>query len=66
VFDASFSGINQFAPVGGIGLSRYGGVVGTALDWKLTPRASLQLGYDQYVAQRQHARMTTANFSWRF
>jgi outer membrane autotransporter protein len=66
VFDASFSGINQFAPIGGIGLSRYGGVVGTSLDWKLTPRARLQLGYDQYVGQRQHAKMTTATFSWAF
>ncbi len=66
VFDASFSGINQFAPVGGIGLSRYGGVAGTSLDWKLSPRASLQLGYDQYVSQRQHAQMGTANFNWTF
>jgi autotransporter-associated beta strand protein len=62
VFDASFSGINQFAPVGGIGLSRYGGVFGTTLDWHMTPRASLQLGYDQYLGQRQQAKMATANF----
>jgi autotransporter-associated beta strand protein len=62
VFDASFSGINQFAPVGGIGLSRYGGVFGTTLDWHLTPRASLQLGYDQYLGQRQQAKMATASF----
>lgn len=62
VFDASFSGINQFAPVGGIGLSRYGGVLGTTLDWRMTPRASLQLGYDQYLGQRQQAKMATANF----
>ena len=66
VFDASFSGINQFAPVGGIGLSRYGGVVGTSLNWKLAPRASLQLGYDQYLGQRQQARMATAGFNWAF
>ncbi len=66
VFDASFSGINQFAPIGGIGLSRYGGVVGTSLDWKLTPRASLQLGYDAYLGQRQQARMATAAFNWSF
>ena len=66
VFDASFSGINQFAPVGGIGLSRYGGVLGTTLDWQMTPRASLQLGYDQYLGQRQQAQMATANFSWAF
>ncbi len=62
VFDASFSGINQFAPVGGIGLSRYGGVLGTTLDWRMTPRASLQLGYDQYLGQRQQAKMATASF----
>jgi autotransporter-associated beta strand protein len=66
VFDASFSGINQFAPVGGIGLSRYGGVFGTTLDWKMTPRASLQFGYDRDLAQRQQAQMATANFSWAF
>lgn len=66
VFDASFSGINQFAPVGGIGLSRYGGVFGTTLDWRMTPRASLQLGYDQYFGQRQQAKMATMNFSWAF
>ena len=62
VFDASFSGINQFAPVGGVGLQRYGGVFGTTLDWRMTPRASLQLGYDQYLGQRQQAKMATASF----
>jgi autotransporter-associated beta strand protein len=66
VFDASFSGINQFAPVGGIGLSRYGGVLGTTLDWRMTPRASLQLGYDQYLGQRQQAKMATASFRLAF
>ncbi len=66
VFDASFSGINQFAPVGGIGLARYGGVMGTSLNWKFAPRASLQLGYDQYLGQSQHARMATAAFNWTF
>lgn len=66
VFDASFSGINQFAPVGGIGLSRYGGVFGTTLDWRMTPHASVQLGYDQYFGQRQQAKMAMMNFSWAF
>jgi uncharacterized protein with beta-barrel porin domain len=66
VFDASFSGINQYAPVGGIGLSRYAGVAGTSLDWNMTPRASLQLGYDQYFGQRQRAKMGTLSFSWAF
>jgi autotransporter-associated beta strand protein len=66
VFDASFSGINQYAPLGGIGLSRYGGVVGTSLGWNMTPRANLQLGYDQYFGQNQQAKMATLNFSWAF
>lgn len=66
VFDASFSGINQFASVGGIGLSRYGGVLGTTLDWSMTPSASLQFGYDQYLGQRQQATMATASFNWKF
>ncbi len=66
VFQASFSGINQYAPVGGIGLSRYGGIVGTALDWGMTSRASLLLGYDRYFGQRQQAGMATARFNWSF
>jgi autotransporter-associated beta strand protein len=66
VFDASFSGIDQFAPVGGIGLSRYGGVLGTTLDWQMSPRTSLQFGYDRYLGQHRQAQMATANFSWKF
>lgn len=65
-FDASFSAIDQFAPVGGIGLSRYGGMLGTTLDWKMTPRASLQFGYDRYLGQGRQARMASASFSWAF
>lgn len=66
VFDASFSGTNQYAPLGGIGLSRYGGVVGTSLGWSMTPRANLRLGYDQYFGQNRRAKMATVNFSWAF
>jgi len=66
VFDASFSGLNQFAPLGGVGLARYGGVIGSTLNWSMSPRASLQIGYDQYVGQGQESKMGTANFSWAF
>ena len=66
VFDASFSGINLFAPVGGIGLSRYGGMLGTTLDWRMTPRASLQFGYDRYLGQGRQGQMASASFSWTF
>ncbi|MEO6800109.1 MAG: S8 family serine peptidase [Rhodanobacter sp.] len=64
--DASFSGINQFAPIGGIGLSRYGGVAGTTLDWSMNPHASLQLGYDRSFGQRQQGQMGTVSFNWMF
>lgn len=66
VFNASFSGINQYAPLGGVGLSRHGGVFGTTLDWSMTPRASLQLGYDRYFGARQQAQMGTLSFHWTF
>jgi len=65
-FDASFSGIDQYAPLGGIGLSRYGGVLGTTLDWQMTARASLQFGYDRYLGQGRQAQMASASFSWAF
>ncbi len=66
VFEASFSGLDQYAPVGGIGLSRFGRLFGTTVDWRFNARASLQLGYDQYLGQRQQSTMATANFNWAF
>lgn len=65
-FDASFTGVNQWAPLGGVGLSRYGGMVGTSLDWSMNPRSSLSLGYDQYFGQGRQATMATLNYSWSF
>ena len=65
-FDASFSGVNQFAPVEGIGLARDSGIIGTSLDWTLTSRTRLAFGLDQYVGQRQQATMATADISWTF
>jgi autotransporter-associated beta strand protein len=66
VFQASFTGLDQWAPLGGIGLARYGGMAGASLDWTLTPRVGFQLGYDQYLGQRQQAKMATASFHWTF
>ncbi|OJY62136.1 MAG: transporter, partial [Rhodanobacter sp. 68-29] len=65
-FDASFSGVNQWAPLGGIGLARYGGVAGATLDWSMTPRSNLTLGYDQYFGQLDAAKMATLNYRWSF
>ena len=66
VFDASFSGVNQWAPLGGIGLSRYGGVAGAALDWSVSPRSDFTLGYDQYFGQIYAAKMATLSYRWSF
>jgi outer membrane autotransporter protein len=66
VLDASFAVLNQWAPVGGIGLSRYGGDAGLSLDWSLSPRASLSLGMDQYVAQHEHGKMDTLAYRLSF
>jgi outer membrane autotransporter protein len=66
VLDASFAVLNQWAPVGGIGLSRYGGDAGLSLDWSISRRSSLSLGMDQYVAQREHGKMDTLAYRLSF
>lgn len=66
VFDASFTGIDQWAPLGGIGLSRYGGVAGMALDWAMSPRAGVSFGIDHHFAQREHASMATLSYRLAF
>jgi len=65
-FDASFSGVNQWTPLGGVGLSRYGGVAGVSLDWSVNASSRLTLGYDQYFGQRDSARAGTLGYRWSF
>ncbi|WP_199096223.1 autotransporter serine protease [Dyella sp. ASV21] len=64
--DASFTALNQWAPVGGIGLSRYGGEAGLDMAWRFSPRASLSLGLTQYVAQYDRGKMETLSYRWSF
>lgn len=66
VAEASFTGIDQWAPLGGIGLSRYGGMAGTTLNWQFSPDAGVQLGYDQRFGQREQAKMATLSYRWSF
>ena len=66
VLDASFAVLNQWAPVGGIGLSRYGGEAGLSLDWTISRRSSLSFGMDQYVAEREHGQMDTLAYRLSF
>jgi len=64
--DASFTGLQQWAPVGGIGLSRYGGLAGLTLDWQASPHASLALDYQQQVDQHLRAKQATLSYRWHF
>jgi autotransporter-associated beta strand protein len=64
--NASFTAVQQFTPIEGIGLSRYGTVGGISLDWSFSKRSNLSFGIDQYSAQREHATMGTLNYSLHF
>ena len=66
VFDASFTGVNQWAPLGGIGLARYGGMAGATLNWSMNPRSSLALDYESYFGQGQQATMGMLSYKWMF
>jgi autotransporter-associated beta strand protein len=64
--DASFTGVAQWAPVGGIGLSRYGGVAATSLDWSFTPTSSLQLDVEKDYDQYQDGNMAIVSYKLAF
>ena len=66
VFDASFDALNQWAPVGGIGVSRYGGVAGATLNWDFNKRSSLVAGYDQHFDQHQLGKTGTLTYRLQF
>jgi len=61
--NASFAALQQFMPINGIGLSRYGSIAGVSLNWRFSARSQLSFGADQYNAQREHATMGTVNYS---
>ena len=64
--DASFTGLAQWAPVGGIGLSRYGGVAATSLNWNFSPKSSLQLDYERDYDQYQDGGMAMISYKLTF
>jgi autotransporter-associated beta strand protein len=64
--NASFEAVQQFTPVDGIGLSRYGTVAGMALNWRFSARSNLSFGLDEYDAQHEHATMGTLGYSLHF
>jgi fibronectin-binding autotransporter adhesin len=66
VFEASFVGLQQWQPLLGIGLSRYSGVLNVGLDARLSPRTSLNFGYDYENGQRDQAQMLSAHLVMAF
>ncbi|OOG61693.1 autotransporter domain-containing protein [Rhodanobacter sp. B04] len=64
--DASFTGLTQWAPVGGIGLSRYGGVAATSLNWNFSPKSSLQLDVERDYDQYQSGNMAMVSYKLTF
>jgi hypothetical protein len=41
-------------------------VTGATLDWSMSPRSNLTLGYDRYFGQYNEATMATLNYLWSF
>jgi len=52
--------------VGGIGLSRYGGIAGTSLDWSFSPKSTLQLDLERDVDQYQDGSMAMVSYKLAF
>ncbi len=62
VFSARYTGIAQWAPVDGIGLSRRAGTAGMTLGWDVSERTQVGLDVDQRFADRDHSRSASATF----
>ncbi|SEV85569.1 S8 family serine peptidase [Luteibacter sp. 329MFSha] len=62
VFSARYTGIAQWAPVDGIGLSRRAGTAGMTLGWDVSDRTQIGFDVDQRFADRDHARSASATF----
>ncbi|MBB3227275.1 autotransporter-associated beta strand protein [Luteibacter sp. Sphag1AF] len=62
VFSARYTGVSQWAPVEGIGLSRRAGTAGMTLGWDLNERTQLGFNVDQRLADRDNSRSASATF----
>ncbi|UPG88852.1 S8 family serine peptidase [Luteibacter aegosomaticola] len=61
VFSARYTGLSQWAPVDGIGLSRQAATLGLNAGMDLGSRTQLAFGVDQRFASRDHSRSATAS-----
>ena len=63
---ASFTGIEAWAPIAGLAPARSGGLVGLGLESWLTPRARMMLGVDQRFGPRGTDRMASMRLAYGF
>ena len=63
---ASFTGIEAWAPIAGLEPARSGGLVGLGLESWLSPRARLMLGLDQRFGPRGSDRMASFQLAYGF
>jgi autotransporter-associated beta strand protein len=61
VFSARYTGLAQWAPVNGIGLSRRAATFGLNAGMDIGSRTQLAFGVDQRFADRDHSRQATAS-----
>jgi autotransporter-associated beta strand protein len=61
VFSARYTGLAQWAPVDGIGLSRQAATLGLNAGMDIGARTQLAFGVDQRFASRDHSRSATAS-----
>jgi autotransporter-associated beta strand protein len=61
VFSARYTGLSQWAPVEGIGLSRQAATFGLNAGMDIGSRTQLAFGVDQRFASRDHSRSATAS-----
>ncbi len=62
VFDASFVGIDQSAPLQGVGLSRREMIFGLNMQGRLSARSTLSFGYDRDLGDRSQDSSLTARY----
>lgn len=61
--DASFTGIDSWSPLPGLGTERDGGLFGIGVDARLSDAALLTLGFDQRFGPRGRQRMASLRYA---
>ncbi len=64
--DASFVGVESWAPLAGMPMAESGGIFGLGFDMRLSRDAKLSLGYDQRFGSREQMRVLRTQFTYGF